>query len=55
LELSWNICPHCTANQATYHNEDVHLPRYAPQPPQRAPQPQRRTGEALEFVEGDEY
>jgi len=57
LELSWNMCPYCTASQVSYKTDDALTARYAPEQPRSTPtyDATRRTGEALEFVEGDEY
>jgi RNA polymerase subunit RPABC4/transcription elongation factor Spt4 len=58
LELSWNLCPHCTASQTGYRNDELQVPRYAPQASAtraNTTSQTRRSSEPLEFVEGDEY
>jgi RNA polymerase subunit RPABC4/transcription elongation factor Spt4 len=65
LELSWNLCPYCTTPQGGYEAEVSVAPsrhvRPATMPEQWAPPAQTyerrsgRSGESLEFVDGEDY
>lgn len=63
LELSWNICPYCTASQITQDNPEWYNSGYSqPLPATAKPEERserrsrvRRTTESLEFVDGEGF
>jgi hypothetical protein len=60
LELSWNICPYCSASQVSQDTTDwvyQQQPTARTRPPQARPSTsyEPQPAETLEYIEGDDY